>query len=166
MCERCHYCAGRVLSNAPVSTFSVIERDHLRQLGLMSTLEKHLLQHLNEFTKFARKRLADPELADEAVQESLLKAFKASGSIRQNLFFAFIYNALGIPLRRCALSILRRAAQSHHRRRGDEPEFRLGHHECAAVAPSEVVRSGKISGALGWLPRPSSCCSPWATWFR
>ena len=48
----------------------------------MSTIEKHLLQHLNEFTGFARKRLADPELADDAVQESLLKALKASGSMR------------------------------------------------------------------------------------
>ena len=69
----------------------------------MSTIEKHLLQHLNEFTRFARKRLADPELADDAVQESLLKALKASGTIRQNLFFAFIYNALGIPLAAGAL---------------------------------------------------------------
>ena len=64
----------------------------------MSAIKTHLLQHLNEFTGFARKRLADPELADDAVQESLLKALKASGTMRQNLFFAFVYNALGIPL--------------------------------------------------------------------
>jgi P-type Cu+ transporter len=47
-------------------------------------------------------------------------------NIRQNLLFAFGYNALGHPRRRGrALSLLRRAAQSDHRRRGDEPEFRL-----------------------------------------
>jgi RNA polymerase sigma-70 factor (ECF subfamily) len=37
---------------------------------------------LNEFTGFARQRLADPELAADAVQESLLKALKASGTVR------------------------------------------------------------------------------------
>ncbi len=48
----------------------------------MNAIEKHLLAHLNEFTGFARKRLADPELAADAVQESLLKALKASGTVR------------------------------------------------------------------------------------
>lgn len=48
----------------------------------MSAIETHLLDHLNEFTGFARQRLADPELAADAVQESFLKALKASGTVR------------------------------------------------------------------------------------
>lgn len=48
----------------------------------MSAIETHLLEHLKEFTGFARSRLADPELAADAVQESLLKALKASGTMR------------------------------------------------------------------------------------
>jgi DNA-directed RNA polymerase specialized sigma24 family protein len=41
-----------------------------------------LLKNVDEFTGFARKRLADPELAADAVQESLLKALKAADQIR------------------------------------------------------------------------------------
>jgi RNA polymerase sigma factor (sigma-70 family) len=41
-----------------------------------------LLHNVHEFTGFARKRLGDPELAADAVQESLLKALKAADQIR------------------------------------------------------------------------------------
>jgi RNA polymerase sigma factor (sigma-70 family) len=41
-----------------------------------------LLKNVDEFTGFARKRLADAELAADAVQESLLKALKAADQIR------------------------------------------------------------------------------------
>ncbi|HEX2244412.1 MAG TPA: sigma-70 family RNA polymerase sigma factor [Gammaproteobacteria bacterium] len=41
-----------------------------------------LLKNVDEFTGFARKRLGDPELAADAVQESLLKALKAADQIR------------------------------------------------------------------------------------
>ena len=47
----------------------------------MRAIETHLLASRNEFTGFARRRLADPELTADAVQESLLKAVRASGSI-------------------------------------------------------------------------------------
>jgi RNA polymerase sigma factor (sigma-70 family) len=41
-----------------------------------------LLKNVDEFTGFARKRVGDPELAADAVQESLLKALKAADQIR------------------------------------------------------------------------------------
>lgn len=47
----------------------------------MDMLQTHLLGSLEEFKAFARKHLSDPELAADAIQESLLKAVKASEGI-------------------------------------------------------------------------------------
>jgi RNA polymerase sigma factor (sigma-70 family) len=48
----------------------------------MDKVETYLLDNVHAFTGFARKRLGDPELATDAVQESLLKALKAADQIR------------------------------------------------------------------------------------
>ena len=48
----------------------------------MEKVETYLLDNVHEFVGFARKRLGDPELAADAVQESLLKALKAADQIR------------------------------------------------------------------------------------
>lgn len=48
----------------------------------MNHIETELLENVKEFVGFARKRLGDPELAADAVQESLLKAVKAIDQIR------------------------------------------------------------------------------------
>lgn len=48
----------------------------------MKDISEQLLGSLNEFLAFARGRLNDPELAADAVQESLLKALRSSGQIR------------------------------------------------------------------------------------
>ena len=47
------------------------------RLGLMAEIETALLDSLNIFHAFARKRLNDPELAADAVQDALLKALKS-----------------------------------------------------------------------------------------
>ena len=53
-------------------------------------------------------------------------------NIRQNLFFAFVYNVLGVPSRRGCLSALRAAAEPDDRERGDDVQFRVGHRQCAS----------------------------------
>ncbi len=58
-----------------------------------------LLDHLNTFQAFARRRLGDEQLAADAVQESLLKAIKAEPDLtdRENLmawFYRILRNVL------------------------------------------------------------------------
>jgi RNA polymerase sigma factor (sigma-70 family) len=59
-------------------------RPRLRQPECMSKIETQLLANLQEFVGFARNRLADPELAADAVQESLLKAIKAVDRVKDD----------------------------------------------------------------------------------
>ncbi len=48
-------------------------------------------------------------------------------TIRQNLFFAFVYNAARVPIGdRRALSLLRDSAFPHHRGYGDGPKLARG----------------------------------------
>jgi RNA polymerase sigma-70 factor (ECF subfamily) len=48
----------------------------------LNSLTAQLLPHREMFLAFARKRVADPELAADAVQDSLLKAIKSAGQLR------------------------------------------------------------------------------------
>ena len=50
----------------------------------IKTIDGRLLEHLNEFVGFARRRIGNPELAADAVQDSLLKALKAADQIRDD----------------------------------------------------------------------------------
>lgn len=50
----------------------------------MNDLSEQLLGSLNEFLAFARGRLGDPELAADVVQDSLLKAIKHAGDLRDH----------------------------------------------------------------------------------
>ncbi len=47
-------------------------------------LAEHLLQHREEFLAFVRKRVADPHLAADLLQDSLLKALKNGEQIRDS----------------------------------------------------------------------------------
>jgi RNA polymerase sigma factor (sigma-70 family) len=47
-------------------------------------LVEHLLQHREAFLAFLRKRVADPHVADDLLQDSLLKAIKNAAQIRDD----------------------------------------------------------------------------------
>lgn len=71
----------------------------------MEKIEASLLANINEFVGFARKRLGDPEVAADAVQESLLKALKSADQVRdQENAKAWFYRIL----RRTIIDLYRR----------------------------------------------------------
>lgn len=68
-------------------------------------LEEQLLKELETFTAFARSRVGDPHLADDVVQESLLKAVKSADQLRDNeSVIAWFYRIL----RRTIIDLYRR----------------------------------------------------------
>jgi RNA polymerase sigma-70 factor (ECF subfamily) len=47
-------------------------------MGTLTQIEKPLLDNLQSFVAFTRKRVGDPHLAEDVVQESLLKALRSN----------------------------------------------------------------------------------------
>ena len=77
-------------------------------------------------------------------------------NIRQNLFFAFVYNSLGVPIAAGVLyPFFGLLAEPDSGGGGDELEFGFGDYEFAALAEGEAVRSGAnfFMGFLQALPR-------------
>lgn len=72
---------------------------------VMKDIAEQLLGSLNEFLAFARRRLGEPEMAADAVQESLLKALRSSEHIRdEDSVKAWFYRIL----RRTIIDLYRR----------------------------------------------------------
>ena len=93
-------------------------------------------------------------------------------NIRQNLFFAFVYNAIGVPIAAGVLyPVLRPPAEPDDRRRGDELQLGLGDRQRAAAAAAAALTtvehpegaasaSGAVLDGLGFGAVIESCrCS-------
>ena len=105
----------------------------------MNTIENHLLDNVKEYVGFARKRVSDPELAADAVQESLLKALKAADQIRdEENAKAWFYR------------ILRRTIIDLYRRR-DAQDRALAELEHELNAPPDVEEERIVCACMGRL---------------
>src|SRR5688572_21392611 len=73
---------------------------------MMNNIEAGLLENVNAFVGFARRRLGNAELAADVVQDSLLKALKATDQIRneerQGVSLIFTVAVLEKRLSSCA----------------------------------------------------------------
>lgn len=102
----------------------------------MSRIEEHLLKELETFTAFARRRVGDPHLAADVVQESLLKAVRSSGRLREDdSVTAWFYRIL----RRTIIDLYRRreasarALESLERELGPTPDDEGQRVACACL---------------------------------
>lgn len=76
----------------------------------MKVIEEQLLKELEAFTAFARSRVADPHLAADVVQDSLLKAMKSADQLRDDeSVTAWFYRIL----RRTIIDLYRRRDAAH-----------------------------------------------------
>jgi RNA polymerase sigma factor (sigma-70 family) len=70
-------------------------------------VETHLVKHHDAFLAFVRRRVADPDLAADVLQDSLLKALRARDTIRRDEnVVAWFYRIL----RRTIIDVYRRRA--------------------------------------------------------
>ena len=96
----------------------------------------------------ARASLLSGDLRGSCGPERLSRA--TMRNIRQNLFLAFVYNAIGVPCRGCAVSVHRHPDQSDLGERRDDAELRVRHRQCPAPAPgSTLAKRDALAGSRG-----------------
>ena len=80
-------------------------------------------------------------------------------NIRQNLFFAFVYNFLGVPVAAGVLyPFLGHSAEPDDRERRDEPELGIGDRQRAAVAAGQSLKA--LGAAAIYLIRMGGVALP------
>ena len=72
-------------------------------------------------------------------------------NIRQNLFFAFVYNVLGVPVAAGVLCLPGSAAEPDDRKRCDDLQFRVGHRQCASPEAGFPVKFSSPAPRWLWL---------------
>ncbi len=101
----------------------------------MSEISRPLLDNLDAFTGFARSRLGDPELARDAVQDSLLKAVSAENQPSEEEVVPWFYR------------ILRRTIIDLHRRR-DARDRALGRLMTELETPADHEEERVLCGCF------------------
>ena len=100
-------------------------------------------------------------------------------NIRQNLFFAFVYNVLGVPVAAVCLPGSGPAAQPDDRERRHDLQFGVGHRQCASPETDLPVTHGPCLNPRAILPavtqttrtrkrstRKRACCAPGSAGLR
>ncbi|MCC6669501.1 MAG: RNA polymerase sigma factor [Planctomycetes bacterium] len=103
----------------------------------MTQRSERLLENLTAFVAFARRRVGDPELAADAVQEALLKALAHADSVRdEERLVAWFYRIL----RNTLADLIERRGRERVRSAPDVPEDDL-------AAPAETLAA--VCACLG-----------------
>ncbi len=111
----------------------------------MPELETILLQNLEQFTAFVRRRISDPELAADVVQDSLLKALQAADKpAAEEKIVPWFYQIL----RRSIIDVYRR--KDARTRAMDRFELELG---TEPSGPDERVLCSYFRNLLPTLPK-------------
>lgn len=116
-----------------------------------------LLAHLEHFVGFARRRLGDPDLAAEAVQESLARALAHAGEIRDEdrlvaWFWRILRNTIADQGRRHGAAATAAARLAH-----EPPEADDETEACAclhALLPSMKPEYAELIQRLDLRPEP------------
>jgi RNA polymerase sigma factor (sigma-70 family) len=130
-----------------------------RAIDRMQRIESQLLQQLDAFVAFARRRVQDPALAADAVQESLLKAIKSADQLRDDeSVTAWFYRIL----RRTIIDLYRRRdvtqramqrLEAEHEKRS-EPDFRVACECLESLIPALKPEYGELIRALDLEGQP------------
>ncbi len=110
--------------------FISVDAKNIKGYTTMSEFDLALKAYLDEMLSFARSRIRDPQLAADAVQDSLLKALSKKDSLRdeQNLR-AWLYQIL-----RNTITDLYRGNKRHITDPLDDPDSLAGQEELERIA--------------------------------
>lgn len=124
----------------------------------MATNVSQLMKSREKFLGYIRKRISDPELAEDILQDSFLKAVKSAPQIEDedNLvrwFYRILQNAVIDAYRRRAAELNRRLNYANEAELIVEPEERKAICECVdelagTLKPeyAEVIKASDING--------------------
>ena len=81
-------------------------------------------------------------------------------NIRQNLFFAFVYNVLGVPVAAGVLCPFLGLLLSPMIKRCDDLQFRVGHRQCASPEADFPVKLSSLCAEVAPALAPRAILEP------